>query len=215
MCGRIFIQPSESTNLVLESFGLQGFELPKLNNVAPTEQIPVIHHTGEGIAITNMRWWLHPSWEKEPPHQKQARFNARVETVLTLNSYRAAIKRRRAIVPMEAFVEWQKVGEGKQPWYIQGSDEPLSIAAIWEIWNNNVLSCAIITQPATPSFAPIHDRMPVSLTLEQAHRWIDPSEDAGALIGDFGHASVSLVERRISAAVNNARNKADPVFMEN
>lgn len=213
MCGRIFVRPSASSTLVLASFGLERVELPKLNNVAPTGQIPVIYHDGQDVVIRDMRWWLHPRWEKVPPHQKQARFNARVETVLTLNSYRSAIKRQRAIVPIDAFIEWQTVGKEKLPWYIEGASQPLAVGAIWDVWNEEIFSCAIITQPASVTFAPIHDRMPVLLTLEQAKQWIEPMEDAANLLDRFGHASVDLVERRVSRAVNNARDKNDPVFL--
>lgn len=213
MCGRIYIRPSAASQLVLDYFGLQGISLPKLNNAPPTTQIPVIYQIGQDALIRDMRWWLHPRWEKVPPHQKQARFNAKVETVLTLNSYRSAVKRQRAIVPMDAFVEWQTVGKDKLPWYIEGETEPLAMAAIWDVWNDKVFSCAIITQPATPTFALLHNRMPISLTLEQAKRWIDPKESAEDLLTDFGHASVELKERRISTDVNNVRNKNDPVFI--
>lgn len=89
-----------------------------------------------------------------------------------------------------------------------------AVAAIWDVWQGEIFSCAIITQPATPSFAPLHDRMPVSLTLEQAKRWIDPTENAADLLNEFGHASVALTERRISKSVNNARNKEDPIFID-
>lgn len=213
MCGRIFIRPSASSQIVLDSFDLKDVELPRLNNVAPTGLIPVIHHDGEGVTIRNMRWWLHPFWEKVPPHQKQARFNARVETVLTLNSYRSAIKKQRGIVPIDAFVEWQTVEKEKLPWYIEGDGAPLAIAAIWDVWNEEVYSCAIITQPATEAFAPLHDRMPISFTPDQAKDWVNPENNPADLLDAFGHASVPLRERRISKEVNNAKNKADPVFL--
>lgn len=214
MCGRIYIRSNGTSKEILANFGLEEFQLPDLNNVAPTGQIPVIYQDeSRAFCIREMRWWLHPFWEKEPPHQKQSRFNARVETVLTLHSYRAAVRRRRAIIPIDAFVEWQVVGSEKLPWYSEGSEHPLAIAAIWEVWNDEIFSCAILTQPATEAFAPLHDRMPVSLTPEQSKRWVDPAESAESLLKEFGHASVGLVERRISKEVNNARNKSDPVFL--
>lgn len=213
MCGRIYVRPSAPCQLVLNFFGLEDFELPTLNNVAPTGQIPVIYQQGKETKIQSMRWWLHPSWEKEEPHQKQARFNARIETVQTLNSYRSAVKRQRAIVPMDAFIEWQTVGKTKLPWYIQGAKEPLAVAAIWDLWRGDVFSCAILTQPANSEFEHLHDRMPVSLTLDQAKRWIDPEESAAKLIEEYGHSSIALVERRIDPEANNSRCKNDPVFL--
>lgn len=212
MCGRIFIKEGGTSGKVLSALGLGGVLLDR-NNLAPTESVPVIFMQGDTLKMRDMRWWLHPFWEKEPPHQKQARFNARIETVLTLNSYRVPIKKQRAIVPIDAFVEWQKEGNVKLPWYIEGKTEPLAIAAIWDVWGDEIYSCAIITQPASESFLPIHDRMPVSLSLHQAKRWIDAKENAADLITEFGHSSVDLKMQRISTEVNNARNKQLPIFI--
>ncbi len=215
MCGRIFIQPSSALNELLSSFGLQGVDLPKLNNAAPTETIPVIRHSVTGqIELTPMRWWLHPNWSKEEPNQKFATFNARIETVQTSPTFRGPIKYHRGIVPAAAFVEWQTEGKHKRPFLIEGAEEPLALAAIWDVWQSELYSCAIITQPANESFSVIHDRMPLSLNIEQAQRWLNPQEDAGNLLKDFKGASLALKARKVSPAVNNARNKGDVVFID-
>ena len=214
MCGRIFIQPSAKLNELLSGLGLAGIELPKLNNIAPTEDIPVIRHaiTG-GMALTPMRWWLHPSWSKEEPNQKFATFNARIETVQTSPTFRGSIKHHRGVVPASAFVEWQTEGKHKQPFLIEGAEEPLALAAIWDLWQSELYSCAIITQPANESFSKIHDRMPLALTLAQAKEWLNPHANAAELLSALGGASVEFTVRKIDAAVNNARNKEPVKFL--
>lgn len=214
MCGRIFIQPSSQLTELLSGLGLGTVELPKRNNVAPTETIPVIRHDETGVMdLTPMRWWLHPSWSKEEPNQKYATFNARIETVQTSPTFRGPIKHHRGIVPASAFVEWQTEGKKKQPFYIEGESEPLALAAIWDVWNSELYSCAIITQPANESFSKIHNRMPLALTLDQAKEWLDPHAKADELINHLSGSCVALSARRIDPAVNNARRKEDAVFL--
>src|SRR6516162_3196973 len=49
--------------------------------------------------------------------------NARADTVASKPSFRSAFKRRRCLVPADGFYEWQKVGKGKQPFFIHRKDE--------------------------------------------------------------------------------------------
>ena len=215
MCGRIFIQPSSRLNELLSGLVVGGVELPKLNNLAPTENVPVIRHsiTGE-MELTPMRWWLHPSWSKEEPNQKFSTFNARIETIQTSPTFRGPIKHHRGIVPAAAFVEWQTEGTHKQPFLIEGVDEPLALAAIWDLWQSELYSCAIITQPANKSFSKIHSRMPLALTLTQAKEWLNPHANAVELLNEFSGACVELAARKINVAVNNAKNKSDAAFID-
>ncbi len=212
MCGRIFIKPNSKTNLLLAGLGLEGYELPGLNNVAPSETIPVIGHTLEGkLDLIPMRWWLHPSWSKEPPSQQYATFNARIETILTSPSFRSPIKHHRAIVPASGFVEWQTEGKLKTPFFIQGATEPLCMAAIFDVWND-LYSCAIVTQPADERFIHVHNRMPLALTLEQSKEWLDHSIPPSELVSDFKGECIEFAIAEADRAVNNARNKSDIIL---
>lgn len=212
MCGRIYVKDSPSTREIRRLLDLGGFNAPTLNNVCPTEQIPVIHHTESGYAVDMMRWWLHPFWSKEPPNQKYAMFNARIETVATTAAYREPLKQRRAIVPAAAFIEWKTEGKIKYPYYIEPIDGPLAIAAIWDCWQDTLLSCAVITQPANEAFMSIHTRMPLTLVGDQVKRWLDPGEDSKQLLKDFSGNSVQLSAREVERDINNGRNKVEVTF---
>lgn len=201
-------------NKLLSGLGLGGVELPKRNNLAPTETIPVIRQGAGVMVLTPMRWWLHPSWSKEEPNQKFATFNARIETLQNSPTFRGPIKHHRGIVPASAFVEWQTDGKQKLPFLVQGETEPLALAAIWDVWQSELYSCAIITQPATESFSKIHSRMPLALTLAQAKEWLDPHAKVPELLSGLRGSCVELSFRRIDIAVNNARNKEDAVFSD-
>jgi len=63
--------------------------------------------------------------------------NAKAETVASLPSSRDACKRRRCLLPIDNFFEWQgtKGAKTKQPHAIAlKSGEPFALAAIWESW---------------------------------------------------------------------------------
>lgn len=214
MCGRLFIKPVTELNQLMDMLSLLKVTLPILNNVAPTENIPLIIHTENGFDITPVRWWLHPHWSKEEPNQKFAMFNARIETILTAPSFRGPVQYRRGIVPAAGFIEWKREGKNKQPYYIDAGDQPLLLAAVWDVWQDQLISCAVITQPANAAFETVHNRMPLSLTLEQAKRWLDPQQNPKQLIADFSGTSLLLHMRPVSSKVNNARNKDDVEFLD-
>jgi putative SOS response-associated peptidase YedK len=77
---------------------------------------------------------LIPSWAKDEKIAYKT-INARVETVDTAASYRAAFKKRRCLIPADGFYEWKKVLGGKVPYTIQMKDgSPFAFAGLWEGW---------------------------------------------------------------------------------
>ena len=68
-----------------------------------------------------MRWGLVPYWWSKPLKElRLATFNARAETVETKPFFRDAFKRRRCLIPVSGYYEWQyRDGPKKppQPWY--------------------------------------------------------------------------------------------------
>jgi putative SOS response-associated peptidase YedK len=214
MCSRIFVTPGNPLKLLLAQFGLDGADLPEINNLAPTEAAPVIYRDGNNFNISPMRWWLHPAWSPESPNQKFAMFNARIETVLTSRAFQGAVRHRRAIIPASGFVEFKTQGKQKQPFYVQAaSGEALAVAVIWECWQNQVWSTAMITQAASESFAEVHDRMPLSLNAEQVARWMNPEQEVKSLLQELRGQSAELHWRPVDPRVNNARNKEGVVFL--
>lgn len=214
MCGRIYVEQTKAFDQYLPALGISE-QLPHLLNVAPSQQIPVIRYAESGnCSLDSMRWWLHPAWSTTPPNQKYAMFNAKIETVLTNRSFKGPILKQRAIIPAAGFIEWRTEGKLKKPYYIDtANDEPLMFAGIWENWRNEILSCAIITQPASESFQNIHDRMPLSLTVEQSKEWLSPDSDGEDLVARFAGHSLKLRPREILPTINNAKNKIDVDFV--
>lgn len=190
MCGR-YVSPDESA--IEREFTLVGPQVVPLFaasfNVAPTQQVPVIRMHEGRRELVRMRFGLIPFFAKGKPGQYST-INARVETVRTSPAYRTAWKRgQRCLIIASGFYEWQVVGEGKQPWYVSCADQPVfGFAGLWdqsipedgESKGEAILSCTIITLPASPFMAQIHNtklREPAILQRKDHEAWLTGTPD--------------------------------------
>lgn len=184
MCGRFTLRTPAAK--VAQHFRLS--EIPDLEaryNIAPSQDIAIVR-TGEGQQreLTFCRWGFVPFFAKDP-NEGHKPINARSETAPTSPMFRAAMRRRRCLVPADGFYEWKRVGSKKQPFYIRlKSDQPFALAGIWERWgeNDELQTCAVLTTDANELMRPIHERMPVLIPPDAYDLWLDPEvEDASRL----------------------------------
>ncbi len=183
MCGRIV--QSVAPHLIAEQFFLDNVPdmLPRYN-IAPTQDITAVvpNPHSEGRLAATFRWGLVPHWS--PHNDSGARlFNARGETVLEKSSFRDSFRERRCLIPVNGFYEWQKRGDGRQPFLFQKKDKGLfALAGIWDRWEypggKELNSCTILTTAANPVMRPIHHRMPVILPRGDWELWLrlDPQQ---------------------------------------
>ena len=109
---------------------------PPTYNAPPQTWQPVIRLDQDGEReIVNMRWGLVPYWSKDDKTAFST-FNARAETILSSNTFRNAMRKRRCLVPVNGFYEWQKREKGvKQPYAIGMKDgSSFAFAGLWEAW---------------------------------------------------------------------------------
>src|SRR5437762_10420492 len=72
-------------------------------NVAPMQWAPVLRLDGVGIRrLANLRWGLVPGWAPDLSFGAICA-TARAETIATRPAFRAAIRRRRGLVPADAY----------------------------------------------------------------------------------------------------------------
>lgn len=219
MCGR-FVQSSPGRTLA-ERFGVaQAPALRARYNLAPTQPAAVVREVGGERRIDLLRFGLVPSWAEDLRIGARM-INARAERIATAPAFRSAFRRRRCIVPADAFYEWQAGGAGraKQPWLVRAADgAPLAMAGVWEHFapaeGEPVESFAIVTTDANPALQPIHDRMPVLLEPGQIDAWLDPANpDREALAALLRPATLPLECLPVSRAVNDVRHD-DPSLLE-
>lgn len=211
MCGRFNVTSDPLNVLLMELVGLPH-PGPDNFNAAPTETINVLRLAEDGSPeVVAMRWWLTPYWSKGPS-TKYSMFNAKSETAAKSPAFREPFKRRRCVVPVSGFYEWTRQHKQKLPYYLKPHAQPgLLLAGLWDRWKNpetdEVLeSFTVLTVPAAPEMAFVHDRQPLMLSVADARRWLDPeSEDFETLISSALPVALDAVP--VSTYVNNARHK--------
>ncbi|EME14693.1 SOS response-associated peptidase [Rhodococcus triatomae] len=201
-------------------------------NVAPTDPVlaVVARHDRERPdtpptrRIRRMRWGLVPPWVKPgedgAPVRSAPLFNARADTAADKPAFRASVKAKRALVPMDGWYEWttEPTAAGKAvkvPHFMTPVDgSTLFMAGLWSVWHPPgdaapLLSCTILTTDAVGELTSVHDRMPLILPRENWDRWLDPDADVPANLLSAG-VSESLAAgieiRTVSDRVNSVRN---------
>jgi putative SOS response-associated peptidase YedK len=169
--------------------------------------------------IALLRWGLVPFWAKNPAIGYST-INARAEEAAAKPAYREAVKRRRCLVPADAFYEWQRQNAGtKQPYAIAlKSGEPYAMAGLWERWQPRegaaLETFTILTTVPNELMAPIHDRMPAILAVHDYQRWLSPGDPARPpmdLLRPF--PAEEMLAWPVSARVGNVRNN-DPRLLD-
>lgn len=218
------------------------------HNMAPTKQAPVVLtrplRSGEdrssgGEPVRQLRlltWGLVPSWAKDPSVGNRMA-NARSETVLDKPAFARAAARRRCLVPVTGWYEWQaspvavdaRGRPRKQPFFISRADDtPLALAGLYEFWRDPavpaddplawVASFTILTTSAEPGLDRIHDRQPLALDPGLWWDWLDPAttspDDVRSLV-DAASVPGRFQAWAVSTDVNSSRSSGphlvDPV----
>ena len=214
MCGRI--NQFSNINVLLRQFSAELRDDPDRyrlkHNLPPTLDVPVVRADDSGRYVTLMRWGLLPAWTKDLKTAPMLN-NARAETVAEKPSFRSAFKKRRCIIPVTGFYEWQDDTKPKQPFYFHSTENKmLAFAGLWETWRKDELtidSCTIVTTDANKTMAAVHTRMPVILATNDYDRWLDPKHtDATDLLPMLAPCPDDEITcYRVSTFVNNARNE--------
>lgn len=193
-------------------------------NVAPTDDALVVVQRDERRALTAYRWGLVPHWATDLKAGSRM-FNARAETLTTSPAFRDAFKRRRCVVPVDAFYEWKREGTVRQPFNITREDgRPLALAGLWAGWRDPASdpeaplirrTFTIVTTTPNEAMADLHDRMPVILPDDAWERWLDPTPAGpGELIGLLQPTdAVALRIYAVSRDVNDIR-RGGPELVE-
>lgn len=220
MCGR-FAQPRSSDELARIFQARPATDLAgERFNVAPTDPVvAVVEHHGERV-LDEFRWGLVPAYADSARGAARL-INARSETVEASPAFRASFRRRRCIVPADAFYEWLRQRDphtgkitSRQPFAIRPlGDEPFAFAGIWAIWRDadtaeRRYTVSILTGAPNALVSPVHDRMPIILDPGDWDGWLSPDTPAGALRSVLRPApEAGMRIYAVSPAVNNVRSQ--------
>jgi len=113
-------------------------------------------------------------------------FNARAESLAEKASYKHVLNKRRCIIPVNGFYEWQTAGKNKIPYFIGLNNEKVfGLAGLYDQWKNpgtgeQINTFTVITTQANPLLEVIHNlkkRMPVILSGSNEKKWLDIHTD--------------------------------------
>ena len=217
MCGRF--SSTSQLQFLLEQFraeplGVEGHQ-PSWN-VAPASDILVVTASADGARqLRELKWGLVPRWAKDPSGANKM-INLRAETVREKKGWKSTLARKRCIIPIDGFYEWQDQGKGqrKQPFYITSRDfSPLALAGLWATWRDpesgeELFTCTILTTAANDLMESVHHRMPVILAPEDWDAWLDPgntdTDELAKLLAPAPEEMLTLWP--VDPAVGNVRN---------
>lgn len=153
----------------------------------------------------DLAWWK--LWVGGQPAKFPA-INARIEGLVGSGAWGGPLKARRALVPATEYYE-----KGHR-FRLAAQSGPAALFAFAGLYNVTktpatdsgggewMLSYAIVTQPASPHIAEIHDRMPVIVPAEQYDEWLDPTRVGDQeLLDELQAASRPLGERLLVSAL--------------
>ncbi|MGY6707412.1 MAG: SOS response-associated peptidase [Rhizobiaceae bacterium] len=233
MCGRFVLT---STPQEIEAlFGIDHLEEPPppRYNIAPTQPILLVTPGPMAAPGANSpprsamlaRWGFLPGWVKDPKDFPLL-INARSETAAAKNSFRAAMRHRRVLIPASGFFEWKRQeGRKSQAYWIRPRDgSTVAFGGLLETWSepggSEIDTAAILTTAANHAIGHIHDRMPVIIHPDDFTRWLDCISNEPASIADLLRpAPDDLMEAvPISDKVNKVANSGpdilEPISLE-
>ena len=171
---------------------------PRLN-LAPTQNAVVAVQASGDVRLEEMRWGMIPPWARDKSIGAKLA-NARAETVDEKPSFRQPFRRRRCLLPVDGYYEWESRPSGKQPVYYSMRDGDLfCLAGLWETWTTpeqtdepelpdlgqaqaeTLCTFTVITTMPNRLAKRVHDRMPVIVHPADYGNWLSPESKAADL----------------------------------
>jgi len=190
MCGRVTLTLDKQTVLDILGDVLRVSNQPDLTNipnynVGPAQPLlSVIRHQGNNRA-GYLRWGYIPSWSKDESIGYKL-INTRSEGIETKQSFKDAFIHKRCLLLADSFYEWSREKEKKTFRFTLKNQPLMTFPGLYSTYTKpsgeKLHTCSIITCPPNSLMEPIHHRMPVILTYEEAHMWLNETTTTDHLL---------------------------------
>ncbi len=209
MCARYSVgKPPEALAVALDA-ELATEETRARYNVAPSQPAPMLAATPERrLGLARFGW--------RRDGGAGLLLNARAETVVALPTFRAAVERRRALVPADGFYEWKARGASRraprEAFFFHRGGALLTFAGLFVVDRpvpeavvaGPRAAFVILTTAPTPVVSEVHDRMPLIVPEPLRDAWMDPGVQVGALLSELRRLDPELEVRAVSPRVGSS-----------
>ncbi|HRK25558.1 MAG TPA: SOS response-associated peptidase [Beijerinckiaceae bacterium] len=215
MCGRYALTLPPAAVRAYFAYREQP-NFPPRYNIAPTQPIALVRRQDGARQFALARWGFLPGFVRDM-REFPLILNARAEGIADKPSFRAAIRRRRCLIPADGYYEWQRAGRFKRPFLIRRPNRgPIAFAGLWETFHSpdgsEMDTACIITTAANATIAAVHERMPVVIEPGDFDLWLDPGSSGGDVLALLRPAPDDALELLpVSDAVNRATTEGPEV----
>ena len=171
MCGRVTLHDVDQMRDFLRNhYQIEHEVFPDLPrfNIAPKQNVWSIIFDGKSYRVGQIPWGL----MIQTKDKAYFNINAKKESLKTYHYFKSLHQKKRALIIVNGYYEWQDQGDYKQPFYIHHEhDELMVIAALWDK-SPEGFGLTVMTQPPVDTLSSIHHRMPVILTPKQSIHYL-------------------------------------------
>lgn len=178
-------------------------------NVAPGTNVLLLNERDQQLHLDPVYWGYGPEW-----WDKQPLINARGETAATSRMFKPLWTTGRAVVPADAWYEWKRSGDKKQPYLIYQKDHlPMFFAAIGKSpfdASHGHEGFLIVTAASNKGMVDIHDRRPLVLHADAVAEWLSTETSSARAEKIAKEAALQESEfnwHPVSPKVGNVRNQ--------
>lgn len=168
MCGRYYLEthlpPEEEKPELIAALNrdVPGFDRPA-QDIRPGDEAPVVTQKDGQLSARTMRWGF--------AGQGGIVINARVESIHEKPMFRGLVDRQRCALPAAGYYEWRDADGQKYRIGFAGG-EWFCLAGLYR-YGMKGPEFVVLTRPPAPQIAPIHDRMPLMLDIDDGlDRWL-------------------------------------------
>lgn len=164
MCGRYYIDVRLNKRLRQLTESLADHDMPvKTGEVFPKDHAAMIMAHAQHMALGSVVWGF-PGFKPG-----QLIINARSETVLIKEMFKAPFLNERCVFPMSGFYEWSK---DKEKTYFQDPQGRILLVAGFIAHFPEGKRSIILTTTPNDAVARVHDRMPLMIPHKDLKKWL-------------------------------------------
>lgn len=203
MCGRVNVSDFPPIQELMEDIGLPIY--PRDDFHLSVKLFPYYKPLLTGFINADdeydaafMNWGWKRDWDKGRRLFNSRRVSAKGQPIWDSRVWGEAIRKRRCVIPVNAFYEWdENQPRGKRDRYrIEREASAMALGGIYEITADGEMFISICTTDPNKKMSKIHHRMPVIIDNNNVEEWLSSNNHAAVnkLMGSSPEAWLKLTK---------------------